>query len=98
MKQNRTGRTAAEAGAYPPPPAETIKTDGRPEAVTIGDLITELRSGQERRIMAAAEAAADALELLEERIAIMSEDLTAEQWEQQKTDAAERIAARRAAI
>ena len=44
---------------------------------------------------AAAEAAADALELLEERIAIMSEDLTAEQWEQQRTIAEARIMARR---
>ena len=45
--------------------------------------------------MAAAEAAADALELLEERIAIMSEDLTAEQWEQQRIIAEARIMARR---
>ena len=63
--------------------------------MSITELITALRSGQQRRIMAAAEAAADALELLEERIAIMSEDLTAEQWEQQRIIAEARIMARR---
>ena len=63
--------------------------------MSITELITALRSGQQRRIIAAAEAAADALELLEERIAIMSEDLTAEQWEQQRIIAEARIMARR---
>ena len=63
--------------------------------MSITELITALRSGQQRRIIAAAEAAADTLELLEERIAIMSEDLTAEQWEQQRTIAEARIMARR---
>lgn len=63
--------------------------------MSIAELIEALRSGQQRRIMAAAEAAADALEVLEERIAIMSEDLTAEQWEQQRIIAEARIAARR---
>ena len=63
--------------------------------MSITELITALRSGQQRRVMAAAEAAADALELLEERIAIMSEDLTAEQWEQQRIIAEARIMARR---
>ena len=62
--------------------------------MSITELITELRSGQQQRIIAAAEAAADMLELLEERIAIMSEDLTAEQWEQQRTIAEARIMAR----
>jgi len=63
--------------------------------MNIAELIAALRSGQQQRIIAAAEAAADMLELLEERIAIMSEDLTAEQWEQQRTIAEARIMARR---
>ena len=63
--------------------------------MSIAELIEALRSRQQRRIIAAAEAAADALEVLEERIAIMSEDLTAEQWEQQRIIAEARIAERR---
>jgi len=63
--------------------------------LTALELIRELRSGQERRILAAAEAAADALELLDERIAIMAENLTAEEWTEQERTAAERIEARR---
>ena len=63
--------------------------------MSISDLIEALSSGEQRRIMAAAAEAAEMLELLEERIAIMSEDLTAEQWEQQRIIAEARIAARR---
>ena len=63
--------------------------------MTVVELIRALRSGEERRILAAAEAAADALEMLEERVAIMAEDLTAEEWTEQERTAAARIDARR---
>ena len=63
--------------------------------MSITELIKELSSGEQRRIMAAAAEAAEQLELLEERIAIMSEELTVEQWQQQIKIAEARIAERR---
>ena len=61
----------------------------------VEQIIAELRSNDAGRMLRAAEAAADALEVLEERIAIMGETLTAEEWRQQEKDAQQRIAARR---
>ena len=63
--------------------------------MSIAELIEALSSGDQGRIMAAAAEAAEQMELLEERIAIMSEGLTAEQWEQQRIIAEARLEARR---
>lgn len=57
-------------------------------------LINALRSGDTTQIMAAATAAADALELLEERIAIMGETLTDAEWSQNEREARQTIAKR----
>lgn len=63
--------------------------------MSIAELIEALSSGDQGRIMAAAAEAAEQMELLEERIAIMSEGLTEEQWEQQRIIAEARLEARR---
>lgn len=57
-------------------------------------LINTLRSGDATRIMAAAPAAADALELLEERLAIMGENLTDTEWSRNEREARQTIAKR----
>ena len=61
--------------------------------MTVDQIIAELRSNDAGRRLRAAEAAADALELLEERIAIMGEALTAEEWQQQEQEARQRVKA-----
>jgi len=61
----------------------------------IAEIIAELISGEQRRIMAAAEAAAEALELLEERIAIMGEMLTENEWGAMEEEARRRLEGRR---
>ena len=61
--------------------------------MTVEQIIAELRSNDAGRRLRAAEAAADALELLEERIAIMGEALTAEEWQRQEQEARQRIEA-----
>ena len=57
----------------------------------IAQIIQELRCNDVRRRLRVAEAAADALELLEERIAIMSENLTAQEWDAQQEEARRRV-------
>lgn len=61
----------------------------------IAQIIQELRCNDVRRRLRVAEAAADALELLEERIAIMSEALTDREWQEQQAEAKKRIEARK---
>lgn len=62
--------------------------------MSIQEIITELRCEDERRRLIVAAAAADALEILEERLSIMGEALTREEWEAQEQEARQRIAAR----
>jgi len=61
----------------------------------IAQIIQELRCNDVRRRLRVAEAAADTLELLEERIAIMSEALTDREWQEQQAEAKKRIEARK---
>lgn len=63
--------------------------------MTIAEIIKELRCNDVRRRLHVAETAADALELLEERIAIMSEALTDREWQEQQAEAKKRIEARK---
>ena len=63
--------------------------------MTVTEMIIALRSGDEAAILSAAEAAADALEMLEERIAIMGEAMTAQEWKDTETEARRRAAEHR---
>lgn len=59
--------------------------------MSITEMILALRSGDASAILAAADAAADALEIMEERIAIMGEALTDKEWEETETEARQRV-------
>ena len=59
--------------------------------MSILEMIRALRSGDAAEVQAAAEAAADALEVMEERLAIMGEVLTAKEWEATETEARRRV-------
>ena len=63
--------------------------------MSILEMIEALRSGDAETIQAAAEAAADALEVMEERLAIMGEVLTEKEWEATETEARRRVEATR---
>ena len=68
---------------------------GAENEMSILEMIEALRSGDAETIQAAAEAAADALEVMEERLAIMGEVLTAKEWEATETEARRRVEATR---
>lgn len=55
------------------------------------DIIILLRSGEKEAVFSVAEEAADKLEMLEERLAIMGEVLTEKEWERTETEARRRI-------
>ena len=59
--------------------------------MSIVEMIRALRSGDAAEIQAAAEAAADALEVMDERLAIMGEVLTVKEWEATETEARRRV-------
>ena len=61
--------------------------------MSIEEMIFSLRSGDSRRIIAAAAEAADALEVMEERLAIMGELLTEKEWAETEAQARQRIIA-----
>ena len=61
--------------------------------MTIIEIIEKLRSGQAAQILEISEAAADALEFLDERLAIMGELLTAKEWMETETEARRRLQA-----
>ena len=68
---------------------------GAENEMSILEMIEALRSGDAETIQAAAEAAADALEVMEERLAIMGEVLTEKEWEATETEARRRVEATR---
>ena len=55
------------------------------------DIIILLRSGEKEAVFSVAKEAADKLEMLEERLAIMGEVLTEKEWERTETEARQRI-------
>ena len=59
--------------------------------MTATELINALRSGSAEAVLSAAEAAADALEVMEERLCIMGEVLTAKEWEATEEAARQRV-------
>ena len=61
------------------------------DKMRVTEMIMALRSGDAGAVLAAAEAAADALEVMEERLAIMGEVLTAKEWEATETEARQRV-------
>lgn len=65
--------------------------------MTIIEIIEKLRSGQAAQILETSEAAADALEFLDERLAIMGELLTEKEWTETETEARRRLQAEKSA-
>lgn len=91
---NETKRRKAAEDETAAKPHFTQRADGiqnrKEDDMNETEIIKSLRSGNPAEKLAAAEAAADALEEMEERLCIMGETLTQKEWEATETEAKRR--------